>query len=129
MKKCIWLNFIGLFVLFNVVVFLISCAKKKAEEIKKADASPSKPAVEVPVKPTKFTPQMVVAAFEKAADRMPPMGLAIPWPAMSGAEPCTGSYRPTSPPTLADPSSPSEPQIRAQVVVLCTLKNLLHGPL
>jgi hypothetical protein len=36
MTKCIWLNFIGLFVLFNVVVFLISCTKanSKAHRIK-----------------------------------------------------------------------------------------------
>ena len=69
MNKMILLNCLAVFVLFNVCVLLISCAKKKAEEIREADASPSKPAAEVPVKPTKFTPQMVVAAFEKAADR------------------------------------------------------------
>ena len=72
MKKVVLLNCRAVFVLFNVCVLLISCAKKQAEEIKEAGASPSKPAAEVPVKPTKFTPQMVVAAFEKAADRMPP---------------------------------------------------------
>ena len=72
MNKMVLLNCLAVFALFNVCVLLISCAKKKAEEIKKADASPSKPAAEVPTKPTKFTPQMVVAAFEKAADRMPP---------------------------------------------------------
>ncbi len=72
MKKVVLLNCLAVFALFNVCVLLISCAKKKAEEIREADASPSKPAAEVPVKPTKFTPQMVVAAFEKAAGRMPP---------------------------------------------------------
>ncbi len=30
---------------------------------------------------------------------------------MSGAEPCTGSYSPTAPPTLAEASRPSEPHI------------------
>ncbi len=71
MKKCIWLNFIGLFVLFNVVVFLISCAKKKAEEIR--DAKPSKPAVEATAKLTKFTftPQMYYEACLKAVEMSP----------------------------------------------------------
>ena len=42
------------------------------------------------------------------------MGLAIPWPAMSGAEPCTGSYRPSVPgPRLAEGSIPMEPVIIA----------------
>ena len=67
MKKVILLNCLAVFVFFNVCVLLISCAKKKAEEIRKADASPSKPATEVPVKPTKFTPQMVVEAIEHVA--------------------------------------------------------------
>src|SRR6266567_2885335 len=44
-----------------------------------------------------------------ATVRIAPRGLAIPFPAMSGAEPCTGSYNPTGPPILADASSPSEP--------------------
>ena len=71
MKKCIWLNFIGLFVLFNVVVFLISCAKKKAEEIR--DAKPSKPTVEATAKLTKFafTPQMWAEAVLKAVEMSP----------------------------------------------------------
>ena len=42
------------------------------------------------------------------------MGLAIPWPAMSGAEPWTGSYRPRVPgPRLAEGSIPIEPVIIA----------------
>jgi len=44
-----------------------------------------------------------------AAVRMAPSGLAIPLPAMSGAEPCTGSYKLTVPPTVAEGSMPSEP--------------------
>ena len=41
-------------------------------------------------------------------------GLAIPLPAMSGAEPCTGSYRPGPPaPRLAEASSPIDPAIIA----------------
>jgi len=71
MNKMLLLNCLAVFVFFNVCVLLISCAKKKAEEIRKADASPSKPAVKAPAKSTKFTPQMVVAAFEKAGGRMP----------------------------------------------------------
>jgi hypothetical protein len=71
MKKVILLNCLAVFVFFNVCVLLISCAKKKAEEIRKADASPSKPATEVPVNPTKFTPQMVVEAIEHVAQKLP----------------------------------------------------------
>jgi hypothetical protein len=37
--------------------------------------------------------------------------LATFFPAMSGAEPCTGSYRPVPLPRLADGSRPSEPTI------------------
>src|SRR4029077_19683749 len=44
-----------------------------------------------------------------ATVKIAPNGFAIPFPAMSGADPCTGSYNPTAPPTLADASSPSEP--------------------
>lgn len=71
MKKVIPLNGLAVFALFNVCVLLISCTKKKAEEIEEAGASPSKPSLEAPAKSTKFTADMVVAAFEKAADRMP----------------------------------------------------------
>src|SRR5262249_6216121 len=38
-----------------------------------------------------------------------PSGLALFWPAMSGAEPCTGSYRPFFSPSEADGSMPIEP--------------------
>lgn len=53
-----------------------------------------------------------------AALRIVPMGLAIPWPAMSGAEPWMGSYSPNvvlsvtldgGPARDADGKSPSEP--------------------
>src|SRR5271156_189381 len=44
-----------------------------------------------------------------ATERMAPIGFAIPFPARSGAEPCTGSYSATGPPMLADPSTPIEP--------------------
>ena len=71
MNKMVLLNCLAVFVFFNVCVLLISCAKKKADEIREADASPSKPATEVPVKPTKFTPQMVVEAIEHVAQKLP----------------------------------------------------------
>ena len=45
-----------------------------------------------------------------AAERMVPVGLAMPLPAMSGAEPWMGSYRPSLPsPSEALGSRPSEP--------------------
>ena len=45
-----------------------------------------------------------------AAERIVPMGLAMPRPAMSGAEPWIGSYRPRLPaPSEADGHRPSEP--------------------
>ena len=54
-----------------------------------------------------------------AADRIVPSGFARSWPAMSGAEPWIGSYRPWRPwavsrvPSDADGSIPSEPAITA----------------
>ena len=54
MKKVVLLNCLAVFVFFNVCVMLISCAKEKAEEIKEAGASPSKPSLEAPAKSTKF---------------------------------------------------------------------------
>ena len=62
--------------LFNVVVFLISCAKKKAEEIR--DAKPSKPAVEATAKLTKFTftPHMYVDALVKAREMSPYLNMS-----------------------------------------------------
>ena len=45
-----------------------------------------------------------------AAERSIAAGFAIPFPAMSGAEPCTGSKMPGPPsPRLAEPASPSPP--------------------
>ena len=50
-----------------------------------------------------------------AADRIVPIGFALSWPAMSGAEPWIGSYSPNVPwavrrsPSDADGSIPSEP--------------------
>ena len=44
-----------------------------------------------------------------AADAIAPIGLAILFPAMSGAEPWIGSKRSTLPPMLAEPNIPSEP--------------------
>ena len=37
----------------------------------------------------------------------------VGFPAMVGAEPCTGSYNPTAPPILAEESIPNEPAITA----------------
>ena len=49
-----------------------------------------------------------------AAESTVAIGLAHPLPAMSGAEPWTGSYRPLLPsPRLAEGSSPMEPLIMA----------------
>jgi len=36
------------------------------------------------------------------AESIAAKGFALSWPAMSGAEPCTGSNRPTEPPRLAE---------------------------
>lgn len=70
-----------LFLLMMAVV-LVGCGKTETchwckEPIKEAalickhcGLNPKELAAEVPVKPTKFTPQMVVAAFEKAFDRI-----------------------------------------------------------
>ena len=45
-----------------------------------------------------------------ATDRMVAMGLALSWPAMSGAEPWMGSYRPgAASPIEAEGSRPMEP--------------------
>ena len=41
--------------------------------------------------------------------RIAPRGLALPVPAMSGAEPWTGSYKLTVPPMVAEGNMPSEP--------------------
>ena len=40
---------------------------------------------------------------------MAPSGLALFWPAMSGADPCTGSYSPFFSPSEADGSMPIDP--------------------
>jgi len=44
-----------------------------------------------------------------ATDAMAPIGLAMSFPAMVGAEPWTGSNNPPRPPTLADGKSPRDP--------------------
>ena len=49
----------------------ISCGKS-GESNPESEESSKSPTTTVGPKATKFTPQMVVAAFEKAADRMPP---------------------------------------------------------
>jgi len=67
-KKYILLNLTGLFVFFLFTCMFISCGKSKPE----SEESSKPPTTSVGPKATKFTPQMVVAAFEKAADRMPP---------------------------------------------------------
>ena len=46
-----------------------------------------------------------------ATDAMAPIGLAMPWPAMSGAEPCTGSNRPGP---VADRGRGQEPERAGQ---------------
>ena len=71
MKKYILLNLTGLFVFFLFTCMFISCGKS-GESNPESEESSKPPTTTVGPKATKFTPQMVVAAFEKAADRMPP---------------------------------------------------------
>ena len=53
-----------------------------------------------------------------AADRTAPMGLALPVPAMSGAEPCTGSKIERAPgwmlPLPTKPMPPTSPAARSE---------------
>src|SRR5699024_6494106 len=44
-----------------------------------------------------------------AADKIVPKGFTTPFPAISGAEPCTGSYNPIDSDKLADGNIPIEP--------------------
>src|SRR5580692_10222426 len=44
-----------------------------------------------------------------AADPIAPSGLALFWPAISGADPCTGSYNPLDSPSEAEGSIPMDP--------------------
>jgi hypothetical protein len=69
MKKVVLLNCLAAFVFFNVCILLISCAKKKAEEIRKPAAGVS--AKTDPAAPKKFTPVMVVEAIEHVAQKLP----------------------------------------------------------
>ena len=69
MKKVVLLNCLAVFVFFNVCVLLISCAKKKAEEIGKPAGGVS--AKTDPAFPQKFTTVMVVAAIEHVAQKLP----------------------------------------------------------
>ena len=71
MKKYILLNLTGLFVFFLFTCMFISCGKS-GKSNPESEESSKPPTTTVGPKATKFTPQMVVAAFEKAADRMPP---------------------------------------------------------
>jgi len=71
MRKYILLNLAGLFVFFLFTCMFISCGKS-GESNPESEKSSKPPTTPVGPKATKFTPQMVVAAFEKAADRMPP---------------------------------------------------------
>ena len=57
-----------------------------------------------------------VCRSSSAMQPMAPIGLAMSWPAMSGAEPCTGSYSATVPPSVADGSSPSDPADHGRLV-------------
>jgi len=69
MKKVVLLNCLAVFVFFNVCVLLISCAKKKAEEIEKPAGGVS--AKTDPAFPQKFTTVMVVEAIEHVAQKLP----------------------------------------------------------
>jgi hypothetical protein len=71
MKKYILLNLTGLFVFFLFTCMFISCGKS-GKSNPESEESSKPPTTSVGPKATKFTPQMVVAAFEKAGDRMPP---------------------------------------------------------
>ena len=71
MRKYILLNLTGLFVFFLFTCMFISCGKSGKSKPESEESS-KPPTTSVGPKATKFTPQMVVAAFEKAADRMPP---------------------------------------------------------
>ena len=48
-----------------------------------------------------------------AADRIVPNGLAMPCPAMSGADPWIGSYKEVPVPMEADGNNPRDPEITA----------------
>ena len=71
MRKYILLNLTGLFVFFLFTCMFISCGKS-GKSNPESEESSKPPTTSVGPKATKFTPQMVVAAFEKAANRMPP---------------------------------------------------------
>jgi len=71
MRKYILLNLTGLFVFFLFTCMFISCGKSGKSKPESEESS-KPPTPTVGPKATQFTPQMVVAAFEKAADRMPP---------------------------------------------------------
>ena len=71
MKKYILLNLTGLFVFFLFTCMFISCGKSGKSKPETEESS-KPPTTSVGPKATKFTSQMVVAAFKKAADRMPP---------------------------------------------------------
>src|SRR5580658_1241732 len=83
-----------------------------------ANSAPVRSAVRTPEVSTRATAFSTPAASTSnpnecrnimATDKIAPSGFAIPFPAISGADPCTGSYNPTAPPTLADARRPSEP--------------------
>ena len=76
MRKYILLNLAGLFVFFLFTCMFISCGKS-GKSNPESEESSKPPTTSVGPKATKFTPQMVVAAFEKAADRMPPDAKAL----------------------------------------------------
>ena len=72
MKKYIWVNFIGVFVLFNIVVFLISCATINDVGKQLGMTGTGTPDKNITAaEPAKFTPEIVKAAIEYAAQKFP----------------------------------------------------------
>ena len=70
MKKYILLNLTGLFVFFLFTCMFISCGKS-GKSNPESEESSKPPTTSVGPKATKFTPQMVVAAIEYMAEKLP----------------------------------------------------------
>ena len=70
MRKYILLNLTGLFVFFLFTCMFISCGKS-GKSNPESEESSKPPTTSVGPKATKFTPQMVVAAIEYMAEKLP----------------------------------------------------------